>query len=254
MKRIWPLLTLGVVAYLVFAIATLPANAVLSRLAPMVNAAGVEGSIWNGRAQLLQAGNIAVGGASWNLHGLPLLLGRAQADVKITRSDGFAQTLVTVNLFGGLRLDQTTASLPLAALPPTVIPGGWRGTLNLKLKRLVLDQGWPVQATGTVEVLDLVGPARQPHDMGSYKITFAKPAADAGLKARPGDGISGAVVDLGGPLQVAGTLQLKPERQYLLAGNVLARPGAPASVARTLQFLGPPAADGSREFSLSGTL
>jgi len=254
MKRIWPLLTLGVVAYLVFAIVTLPANAVLSRLAPRVNAAGVEGSLWNGRAQLLQVANISLGSASWNLHVLPLLLGRAQADVKITRSDGFVQTTVTASLFSGLRFDRTTASLPLAALPPAVVPGGWRGTLNLKLQRLVLDQGWPVQAAGTVEALELTGPARQPHNMGSYKVTFVEPAAATGSKTRSGNGVSGAVVDLGGPLQVAGTLQLKPERQYLLQGNVLARPSAPASVARTLQFLGPPEADGSRQFTVSGTL
>lgn len=253
MKRIWPLLTLGVVAYLVLAIATLPADVVLSRLAPAVSAAGVEGSIWNGRAQVLQAGTMPLGSASWNLHGLPLLLGRAQADVKLTRSDGFAQTMVTASLFGGLRLERTVASLPLAALPPTVISGGWRGTLNVKLQRLVLDDGWPVQAAGTVEALNLTGPARQPHDMGSYKITFAEPAA-AGSKVQPGDGISGAVVDLGGPLQVAGTLQLKPGRNYLLEGKVLTRPGAPAPVVQTLQYLGPPEADGSRQFSLSGTL
>lgn len=246
-----------IVAYGVFAVTTLPASAVLARLAPAVAAAGVEGTIWNGRAQVLQAGNLSLGSASWKLHALPLFLGRARADVKITRSDGFAQTTVTASLFGDIRLEQTTASLPLSALPPSAIPGGWRGTLNLKLAHVVLQKGWPVQAEGTLEALDLTGPARQPQNLGSYKVTFAGTPSKDSVKQSPSDAskgaVDGALVDLGGPLQIAGSVLLKPDRSYVAEGMVLARPDAPQSVVNTLQFLGPPEADGRRQFHVSGT-
>ena len=45
MKKAWPLVTLGIVAYLVLAAVTLPANVVLSRLEnPNLSTAGVSGT------------------------------------------------------------------------------------------------------------------------------------------------------------------------------------------------------------------
>src|SRR6187401_756635 len=104
MKKIWPLAVLGIVSYLVFAIATLPAQLLISRLAPAVMAAGVQGSVWKGQAQVVQTGATQLGSLSWNLHVLPLFTGRLVADVKITRTDGFAQGRVAANQSGTLTL------------------------------------------------------------------------------------------------------------------------------------------------------
>ena len=60
----------------------------------------------------------------------------------------------------------------MGALPPSVAPGGWTGTLTLKLTQLTLENSWPVAATGTVEVTNLVGPANRPAALGNYKIVF----------------------------------------------------------------------------------
>lgn len=253
MKRNWPLVVLGIAAFIVFALATLPATIVTSRLARFgISAAGVSGSAWNGQAQVLQAGALNLGSATWKLHPLALFAARLQVDLQLTRPDGFARSAITLAPSGRTRFDQLTASVPLAALPSTVLPGGWTGTLNLKLAELTVERGWPVSATGTVEAVDLTGPARRPSRIGSFKVALPAPNRAATQEATP-DELTGALSDMGGTLQIAGTLQLKRDRSYLIKGLVATRPDTPRDVADSLQFLGTPDAQGRRPFSLAGT-
>lgn len=249
MKRVWPLVALGVGAYLVFAVATLPATLVTSRLGGTgVNTAGVEGTVWKGRAQVVQVANSNLGSVSWDLHVLALFTARLRADVQLARIDGFARGVVTVSASGNVRLRNVTASLPLSALPAGGLPRGWMGTLNLKLADLAVEKGWPTVVNGTVEAVDLVGPPRKPANIGSYKLTFPDPAA------KSTEGLAGALVDTAGPLQIAGTLLLKPDRSYQIDGLVATRPTTPRDVADALQILGPADAQGRRPFSLAGTM
>jgi general secretion pathway protein N len=249
MKRVWPLVALGVGAYLVFAAVTLPASLVTSRLASMgVNTAGVEGTVWKGRAQVVQVANSNLGSVSWDLHVLALFTARLRADVQVTRIDGFARGVVTVAPSRNVRMSNITASLPLSALPAGSLPRGWMGTLNLKLADLAVEKGWPTVVEGTVEVVDLVGPPRRPANIGSYKLTF--PAASA----KSAEGLLGALQDTAGPLQITGTLLLKPDRSYLLNTLIATRPTAPRDVVDALQILGPPDSQGRRPFSSDGTL
>ena len=56
MKKVWPLLALGIGAFALFALVTLPAATVLSFFHPPgVTLSGVSGTIWKGRAQLTDA-------------------------------------------------------------------------------------------------------------------------------------------------------------------------------------------------------
>jgi general secretion pathway protein N len=246
MKRIWPLGVLGLLAYLVFAVTTLPASLVLARFAPLVNASGVEGTIWKGRAPLIQVGSANLGALTWDLHVLPLFMARLQADVNLTRSDGFARATVLVMRGNRIVLKELTASLPLSALPANIAPGGWLGTVNAKLSQLDLQDGWPRSIDGTADIGDLLGPASRPSKLGSYKVTFPSGSG--------GDEIVGGLSDAGGPLEISGNIRLKADRSYVVDGVVAARPDAPKSMADSLQYLGPPDAQGRRQFSFSGTL
>jgi len=249
MKRLWPLIALGVGAFIIFAVVTFPASIVASWLGSSgIYAGGVSGTIWNGRAQVLQIQGANVGGVQWKLHALPLLTAHANMDVKVTRIDGFAQSKLSVGPSGTMNFEALSASLPLSALPPNVIPGGWAGTLNGRFQQLTLENGWPTQVDGTLEVMDLTGPARNPSKAGSYRIVFDPAASTA-------DVLKGAISDVGdGPLQLNGTLQLKPDRSYALETLIAARPDAPRNLVQTLEFLGPPDAQGRRPFNTEGTL
>jgi general secretion pathway protein N len=246
MKKIWLMVALGVAAYLIFALITLPASVIASRLPPDIVLAGVEGTAWNGRAPVVLVGGMQVGSVTWKLHALPLLTLKAKADVKVTRSDGFLQATVASGAVQEVSLTQLTGSLPLGSLPPNVVPGGWTGTLNLKLARLDLQAGWPVRIDGTIEALDLTGPARKPAQLGSYKIIFPPELT--------GNELVGALADMGGPLEIAGNIRLSPDRSYVVEGSVAARPEASKSMTDSLQILGTPDAQGRRPFSLSGTM
>jgi general secretion pathway protein N len=264
MKKIWSLVALGVLAYVVFALVTLPAGVVAARLQPPgVNIGGVTGTAWNGSAQVVQVGGTNLGALTWKLHALPLFALRAVADFKLTRTDGFAQGTISATR-QTIVLTDTTASLPLAMLPPQVAPGGWTGTLNAKLASLSLANGWPTHVDGTIEAMELTGPARRPANIGSYQVKFpvaGNPVAGTPVAGTPvagspaADVLVGAVSDIGGPIQIAGTIQLNSaDRSYLVEGMVATKPDAPPDFARTLEYLGPPDEQGRRQFSLSGTM
>src|SRR5215212_9068320 len=98
MKKVWPLLALGIGAFALFALVTLPAATLLSLFHPPgVALSGVSGTIWKGRAQAVRSGNLHVGSVEWDLNILPLFTGKLGADVKITRSDGFAEGEIAVS-------------------------------------------------------------------------------------------------------------------------------------------------------------
>jgi general secretion pathway protein N len=249
MKKFWPLLALGIGAFLLLALFTLPAKVVLSFLQlPDVSLGGVSGTLWSGRAQAVRSGALHVGSVEWNLDVLRLFTGKLGADVKVTRTDGFAQGSIAAAPGGRLTLRSFNASLPLSALPPNVVRGGWTGTLNLKLGQLTLENSWPVAATGTVEVTDLVGPANRPAALGGYKVVF--PAEGAGTA----DALTGALSDTGGPLAVSGTVQLNRNQSYLVSGLIATRPGAPGDMTRTLEILGEPDDQGRRQFAIEGSM
>lgn len=248
MKKHWPLLALGIGTFLVLALVTLPAGVVLSFVHPAnVTLSGVSGTIWKGRAQAVRSGTTHVGSVEWDLNVLSLFAGKLGADVKITRTDGFAQGSIAAGAGGRLTLRKFDASLPVGALPQNIVRGGWTGTVNLQLAELALDNAWPVTLSGTIVVADLVGPANRPAALGGYKVVFPEGAAK-------GDTLAGTITDTGGPFAVNGTVQLKKDRSYLISGMVATRPDAPSDMARTLEILGEPDAQGRRQFSIEGTM
>jgi general secretion pathway protein N len=247
MKKPWLLVALGIGAFLLLALVTMPASVVLSLVHPPgVTLSGVSGTLWQGRAQAVRTGALHIGSVEWNLDILRLFTGRVGADIKVTRSDGFAQASIASGPGAAVTLRGLNASLPMSALPPNIAPGGWTGTLTLKFAELTLDNSWPVIANGTAEVADLVGPANRPAALGGYKVIFEGAAA--------ADGLTGALSDTGGPLAVNGTVQLKKDRSYLVNGMIATRPGAPSDMTRTLEILGAPDAQGRREFTFEGSM
>ena len=247
MKQLWPLLALGIGAFVILALLTLPASVALSLVhPPNVTLSGISGTIWNGRAQAVRSGTMHLGSVDWSISMLSLFRGKLGADVKVARTDGFAQGSVAAGA-GGITLRKFNASLPISALPPNIVRGGWTGTLNLRLAELALDNAWPVTLTGTIEVADLVGPANRPAALGGYKVVFPEGAAKS-------DTLTGTLTDTGGPLAVNGTVQLKKDRSYLVSGMIATRPNAPSDMARTLEILGEPDAQGRRQFSIEGTM
>jgi len=113
-KRPWWLISFGVAAVLLLAVATLPASLFASQLSRAgLDAAGLWGSVWNGRAQGLTWRSVPLGDLQWSVAPWKLLLGRVAGEMALTRADGSLRTDYSLALGGTLRLEELQADLPV---------------------------------------------------------------------------------------------------------------------------------------------
>jgi general secretion pathway protein N len=253
MRKAWPLVALGIVALLVFAVATLPSSLLAGRLQRYgLTSVAFTGSIWSGSATGLAWRGAVLGDLRWRIAPLELLRGRLGAHVLLTRPDGRVESDVAATLAGNLRLDATRVDLPVAALGvlPVGLPKGWRGQVRAELAELQLAKGWPVSVRGTIDMDGLVAPPPRNASIGSYHAVLpdpkSQPEGDAGISAR--------VTDKEGPFSVDGRLTLSPDRSFLLEGTLAPRGDTPPALRRSLELLGPADSAGRRQFGVSGTI
>ena len=203
MKFRTKLVVTGLCAYLLFLIATIPASMLFRFAHNQILAGAVSGTVWHGKAGTLQAGLLNLGDAEWTLHVLPLFTGHLVADVKLTQPKGFAQGKVNVSLGGQIKLSNLSASLPFGSIMGSGgLPGGWTGTAQIKMEELVLKNNWPTIAKGTIDAIDVTGPATEPADIGNYRIVF--PAEGSASSPLSGDirDMDGAAIGVSGKLIV----------------------------------------------------
>ena len=74
----------GILAFLLFAIAYMPAVQVIGRLSlpNNVSISGVSGSLFSGKAQTVVVNSLPINNVKWELNPLHLLLGKVKLDLK----------------------------------------------------------------------------------------------------------------------------------------------------------------------------
>jgi general secretion pathway protein N len=244
-RAVW----IGLAALLVFGallVARFPARWAADWLPAGVACQRLAGSLWNGRCAGLTAGGNPLGDARWTLRPARLLAGRLAADVVLIRAGLDVRGQVEVAPSGAMVARDVAAVIPLdpAILPRA--PRNTRGTVRAQLARLALAGRTITEIEGRIEAHDLVqGSGARAAPLGSYVVTF--PATPAGQEP------VGALQELEGPLDVSGSLRLTREPGFVLEGLVAARPDTAPQLARQLEFLGRPDAQGRRPFSIAGT-
>ena len=252
-KKFGWLIILGLLAGLVFAIATLPATVLSSYLQRAgLEATALSGTIWSGRADGLGWRGSPLGNASWRVAAPQLLRGRVAGDVELARPDGSVSSRFSASFGGELRFEAMRVDLPVEALGalPVGLPKGWRGRVSADLAELVLSDGWPTVLRGTLDMQGLVAPPPRNAPVGSFNVVLPDPAGPAG----EADALTGRVSDKDGPFSVDARLTLSRDRSFLLEGTLAPRGSVPPGLERSLQLLGPADANGRRPFSVSGTL
>jgi hypothetical protein len=249
MKRTIWLILFGVLVFGGIVVARLPASWALPGPQSGVTCSDVDGTIWTGTCTGLIVQQQPVGDLSWDLHAARLLAGKLNADVVITRPTGTAQGNVEVGLDKNISARDVKADLPLdrelaSALPPNL--QGLRGKIHAELAHVRVEKQALKAIQGVVEARDLTdGEGSNAQRWGSYSLTFPPSTG--------GDPV-GQLRDLGGgPLAVEGSLRLTSEPGFDLEGLVAARPTASPELAKDIQFLGSPDAQGRRPFSLAAT-
>ena len=160
-----------------------------------------------------------------------MLLGRISASVEARIPDGFVTGVVTASP-AGLRFSELRGATSLPALAALLPVRGMRGQASVALEELVLENGWPATIVGELKLAGLETAPLIPDGsgallpLGDYTITFL-PAPAGALAAQ--------FVDNGGPLEVAGTVNMDDTRTYALDALVEPRAGAPESLVEGLE-------------------
>lgn len=235
----------GVLALVIGLAANLPARLALDWFAPPeVRAAGVDGTLWRGRAAQFHVAGIALGSVSWDAQALRFIRLRPTWKLAIRHSDGYAQAQLGVSLSGArIRLAGLEAALPLESLPPQLVPDGVAGQLSVALRSLELERGWPVRVAGRAAVAQLQLPGVI-LTLGPFEFDFADQSGPPLAVVR----------SLGGPLAVDGLLELPARGRWQFSAELAPGENPPPELVDGLAFVGEDIGGGKRRLTLSGGL
>jgi general secretion pathway protein N len=242
MKR---LIILGLAIFFAVLVTTFPARVAYNWFAPAdLQLAGIDGSVWNGSAAEAKAGGAYVRNISWTFSPAMLLSGKLGFKTTSQPASGNMQLVVAVSPGGSLALSDLRGNLPLDLLHPALQRSGISGDLVLDFESVLIIDGVPVAAHGSVTVNDLFVPDLSSSQIGDFRADFRT----------NDDAVVGSVEDIAGILDVAGTISLNADRSYAFIGLVAPTPMTPPAVVNQLRFLGSPNERGQHEFRFEGQL
>jgi hypothetical protein len=242
----------GLALLLAFVIMLFPARTAVGWFAPAgVSAFGVEGTVWRGRARIISVGGVQLRNTEWDLSIPRLLTGQLAGAVNTRWSGGFLEGFGALAIGGTVSLRDATLSIDVGMLEGLLGIGAIGGQLSARLEELQIIDNWPTRLIGTGELRDLSSALMgqdTPQTVGSIGFEFDTTTETAS------DVVTGQLRDIGGPLELSGTLVLTPPGNYDLKTRIKARANAPASLQNNLSFLGAAEPDGSRFFQLAGSI
>jgi general secretion pathway protein N len=241
------LVAAGVAAFVVFVVALMPATLLLRWLPAGIAVSGIDGTIWSGHAASVSVHGRSIGPTVWSCRPWRLVFLEWTCRVLLRPPGGELSAALSGGFDGRIEGQDITGRVPIALLEGVVSPPGWNGWLEIDGVRLSISGGQPTDAGGRVLVRGLRAPPPDGATLGDFELLIGEGVVGAGK-------LTGRLRDLGGPLRVRGTIELKGDRSYLMSGEVAPGPGADAAIFDTLAILGPPDSQGRREFAVEGTL
>lgn len=243
-RRTRGLVLLGVVTVAIALVVTFPARVAYRIVAsPFAKMSGIEGTVWNGGARRFSTNGVYLHDLKWQMRPLQLFTGRAVYDVTGSPVSGFFESEVSVGLGGSVQIRNLTAAVPLQMFANAANIAGLRGGANLKLERLELVSGRATALDGSIDVTNLLVPMLSGSSLGGYRAEFFT----------QNNGIVASVEDTDGVIDLAGSLQLNPDKTYAFLAQVVAKAQAPENLKNQIKYL--PAANdrGQHELRLEGS-
>lgn len=245
MKNRKRLILAGIATLIIGLIITFPARVAYQWFAPgELKLSGINGSIWRGNAAQGTAGGVYLADINWSFRPLGLLSGKLEYASTSKLASGFFDANIAIGIGGSLTLSDVAGALALDTLAGVLPLTGIEGDISVQFEELIVENGLPVEATGTLNIANLVSRYLSPIRLGDYKAVFHTQE----------DGILGSVESIRGVLELAGTIKLSRDRTYKFTGKVAATSAAPSNIAQQLQLLGSPDAQGMRDFRIEGQL
>ena len=239
------LIAVGVLTLVLGLIIKLPARLAVHWFAPPgVAISDIRGSAWSGSAGEASVTGIYLRDVQWEFSPLQLFTGVLGYQISATPMSGFVESEVSIGFSGALNLTDLKASLPLEIFADFIGISGLQGSASFQFDRLKIVDGMAVAADGTLQIADLLVPIAGRDSLGGYKVEFLT----------QNDGIFASVEDIDGAVDLAGSLQVRPDRSFEFVAEVIANSQTPEGVRRQLRFLGPANERGQQELRLEGIL
>ena len=211
---------------------------------PGVALAGIDGTVWRGRASEADVSGVYLRNLEWRVRPLALLGGTLALSVTADTAGGFVESDVGLGTGGRIALSDTRAALSLQSLQDALAMPGLAGKLNARFERVEVRDGLPVAAVGIVEVEDLLAPLVDRGPLGGYRAEFFTQES----------GVLASVEDTDGLVDLAGSLQISSDRTIQFIAQIAAKNTTPAHLREQMKFLGTPNSRGQYELRLEGRL
>ena len=209
-----------------------------------VQAAGLRGTVWRGSAREVLVAGVAVADVRWQFRPLRLFTGELAFHVEATPAAGYVDAEVGVATGQRLRLRDVRAALPLELFEPAVQVRGLAGSTSLTFDFIEISNGVPVAMRGIAEVANLFVPMVSREPIGGYRAEFFTQES----------GIVASIEDTDGSVDIAGSLELRPDRSYRFLAQVVAKPETPERLREQMRFLPPANERGQQELRVEGSL
>ena len=222
-----------------------PARVAVHWFAPeQVQMNGISGSIWSGEVTEGTVGGVYFSDLSWKFKPLRLFLGKVAVDANLNTKAGRVSSTASVGITGVVRLTDLNGNLVLSAIHPGFRSNRIDGTVRVNMDYLELQNGFPSDALGAIDVANLVAGVLGPDSLGNFHADIT--TSEAGIVA--------AVTDAEASITLNGNIVLSPNRDYQFIGNIGATGATPPAMRQNLRFLGTPDENGQHAFRFEGSL
>lgn len=237
------LVLVAALAAIIALVVTFPARVAYQWVSsPFLAMSGISGSVWAGKAREFSTNGIYLRDLEWRIRPFQLFTGKIAYAISATPVSGFFDSKIAIGLDGTTTLTDLSAALPLQMAESAAKVPGLRGQASLQFERIQLVKGRAAAMDGTVSIADLVVPIVHRGSLGGYKAEFFT----------QNNGIMASVEDTDGVVDLAGSLQIKPDATYSFVGQVVAKSNTPDAVRQQMRFLGPANERGQQEIRLEG--
>ncbi len=231
MKRSIKLIGLGLAAYLIFLISSVPATLVLAQLPAGLAGAliGVQGTIWSGEAKSMVMEGVDLGRLNWSTSPFAVLMGRLSTAIEIEGQELTASAEISASPGGALSVRELRAiTSPRLIDRFQPLPAELSGEIRLELASLDYTNGALTAVSGQV-IWDKAA-ITDPYQLALGQYTLALETRD--------DAIRGSLSEQGSPLRTSGNFLLQPTGQFRLAVRLTPTDRTPQELKDLLGLLG----------------
>jgi len=205
---------------------------------------GISGTLWNGRASEADINGWYLRDIKWELMPKELFSGALSYKLSMYPFNGLVDTILTLKSNEIINLNKLEGNLSHGTVE-TILPNlGIDSSIKLDIKEAIINSGIPVLINGKVTLNDLIIKGLSNQSVGNFEIELITQANQ----------IIGSFDDINALLDVAGTITISRDGEYMLVGVVSSNSYTPENIKTMLTFLGSANDKNQRSFRFEGML